>query len=376
MSDAPSLKDFVDPDLVARLAARVRAVHPAFDADGFITAVMGPLGNLELKNRMALIADELAEHLPPGYPEAVAIVVAAADHPELPIDGWSAWPLNTFVERHGVAHPEESLDAMERLTRHMSSEFAIRPFLEHHREKTLARLQEWVGHGDAAVRRLVSEGTRPLLPWGPRVTGFREDPEPGLALIAGLVRDPSETVRRSVANHLNDVSKDHPDRAVKIAREWLQDGQDETKRLVAHSMRTLVKRGHPGALEILGFATTPDVTVLGFTCTPDTVSIGEHTVVSGRVRSTGSSVRKLVLDLVVHYVKANGSTSAKVFKGKVAELGPDDEVEIRRKLSLHDMTTRKHHPGNHRVELQIAGHVVAETEFELRATNDERRART
>jgi len=365
MSDAPALKDFVDADLVERLAARVKAVHPQFPSEHFHAAVLARLQELELKDRIGLIADELAAHLPPEFPAAVAVVVAAADHPDPPIDGWGAWPLNTFVERFGVAHPRESLDAMERLTRHASSEFAIRPFLEQHREDTFARLDRWVDSDDEALRRLASEGTRPLLPWGPRVTGLREDPEPGLSLISRLVEDPSETVRRSVANHLNDVSKDHPERAVAVAREWMERGGADVAKLVAHGLRTLVKRGNAGALAVLGFAIEADVTVLEFGCSPDEVAIGEHTVVSGRLRCDGEVRRRYVVDLVVHYVKANGATSPKVFKGKVVELGPGDEAEVRRKLSLADMSTRTHHPGTHRVELQVAGTVVAAVDFEL-----------
>ncbi len=366
-SGAPALKGFVDSALVGRLAGRLAAVAPGFDADGFQSTATAGLDDLELKDRIAQIADCLAGHLPSRFPEAVAVVVAAADNPDPPIGGWEAWPLNTFVERHGAAWPEESLDAMERLTRHASSEFAIRPLLERHREATFARLERWVEHPDEAVRRLVSEGTRPLLPWGTRVKALREDPEPGLALISRLIGDPSETVRRSVANHLNDVAKDHPERAVEVARGWMADGSGETAALVSHALRTLVKRGDPGALAVLGFATDAAVEVLEFSCEPTLVAVGGRTTLTARLRSTAAEPCRMVADWVVHYVKASGSTSPKVFKGRVFDLEPGQEVELRRRLSLADMSTRTHHPGVHRVVLQVAGRAVAEVRFELTA---------
>jgi 3-methyladenine DNA glycosylase AlkC len=364
-SGAPALKGFVDAAVVDRLADRFGAVHPQFDSAGFRSAATAGLDDMELKERIAHIAACLAEHLPAHYPDAVAVVVAAADHPDPPIGGWEAWPLNTFIELHGTEWPEDSLDAMERLTRYASSEFALRPLLEHHPETTFARLERWVDHPDEAVRRLVSEGTRPLLPWGKRVEALRTDPEPGLALIARLVGDPSETVRRSVANHLNDVSKDHPERAIEVARDWLADGPAETTALVSHALRTLVKRGDFGALAVLGFATHAAVDVLEFTCEPPQVPIGGRTTLTARLRSTADGPCRMVADWVVHYVKAAGSTSPKVFKGRILDLEPGQEVELHRRLSLADMSTRTHHPGVHRVVLQVAGSAVAEASFQL-----------
>jgi 3-methyladenine DNA glycosylase AlkC len=364
-SGAPALKGFVDDAVVDRLADRFAAVQPGFDSDGFRSAAKAELGDLELKKRIAHIATRLAEKLPAHYPDAVAVVVDAADHPDPPIGGWEAWPLNTFVELRGAEWPEDSLDAMERLTRHASSEFALRPLLEHHPETTFARLERWATHPDEAVRRLVSEGTRPLLPWGKRVEALRKDPEPGLALITRLARDPSQTVRRSVANHLNDVSKYHPERAVEVAGEWLADGSDQTRSLVSHALRTLVKRGDSGAFAVLGFATNAEVDVMQLTCDPPRVTIGERATLTARLRCTADEPCRMVADWVVHYVKTAGSTSPKVFKGKVLDLEPGQEVELRRRLALVDMSTRTHHPGTHRVVLQVAGSAVAETSFEL-----------
>jgi 3-methyladenine DNA glycosylase AlkC len=362
---APLLKDFVDAALVERLTARMTAVYSAFDGERFAGAVAPALAGLELKGRIALIADALADRLPPPYPEAVGIVVAAAEHPDPPIDGWQAWPLNTFVERHGVEHPEVSLDAMERLTRYASSEFAIRPLLERYPETVFVRLERWAAHPNEAVRRLVSEGTRPLLPWGMRVAALREQPERGLALAGRLRGDASEVVRRSVANHLNDVSRDHPDLAVATARRWAEDDREATREVLRHGLRTLVKKGHPGALRVLGFDHAVRIAVERLTIEPREARIGERVEVSALLRSEEDTPCRVVVDLVVHYVRAGGRSSPKVFKWKVVDLEPGETVDLRRRLALADMSTRTHHPGRHRVALQAAGVVVAEAAFDL-----------
>jgi len=296
------------------------------------------------------------------------IVLAAAEIREPAISGWEAWPLATFIELYGTEHPVESFDAMERLTVFMSCELAIRPFLERYPEQTFARLDRWVNDPDAAVRRLVSEGTRPLLPWGRRVAGLREDPLPGLGLIEKLRDDPSEDVRRSVANHLNDVSKDHPQLAIETAGRWAAGASADTERLLRHALRTLVKRGDAEALEVLGFTSGAEVEVDFFTCRPAQVAMGGEVELSARLRSKSRKTQHLVIDCIVHYVKKDGAARPKVFKWSTVELGPGESLELRRRLVLQDLSTRIHHPGIHRVELQVAGTVVAEAAFELLPT--------
>jgi len=359
------LKDFVDAGLVERLGARVERVLPGFPLDDFVREVASVLSNLELKDRMAAVARGLADRLPAAFPEAVSVGVAAAELGDPPVAGWEAWPLATFIELYGTEHPTESLDAMERLTVFMSCELAIRPFLQRHPQQVFERLDCWVDHPLAAVRRLVSEGTRPLLPWGQRVARLQEDPLPGIALIERLRHDPSEDVRRSVANHLNDVSKGHPQLALEVARRWAVDATPETGRLLRHALRTMVKKGVPEALEVLGFTAAAAVEVVSFTCLPAREAVGGQVELQARLRSTGTDGQRLVIDFVVHYVKKDGSSRPKVFKWRSVDLGSGEELELRRRLSLQDQSTRTHRPGIHRVELQVAGTVVAEAAFEL-----------
>lgn len=361
---ATPLKDFVGRDVVRRLGARMQAVEPDFDLEGFVGAASASLRDLELKARIAMIARRLGAALPHRFPAAVAAVVRAARHPDPPIGAWEAWPLNAFVEQYGIGHPRESLDALEVLTRFASSEFALRPFLEQHPEATWSRVEEWAGHGDEAVRRLASEGTRPLLPWGKRVAALRRDPERGLAILERLRDDPSPTVRRSVANHLNDISKDHPDLAVATARRWSEDASPDTMALLNRGLRTLVKQGHEGALEVLGFTTDPEVEV-ELRCSEERIAVGDTVRLEAMLRSTGSVPQLLVVDYVVHYLRGDGSSAGRVFKWRSVELAPGEAATLRRRHCFQDMSTRTHHPGRHRIGLQVAGRVLAEVAFDL-----------
>ncbi len=359
---AEPLKNQFDRALLERLARRFHDVHPDFDETGFVATLATALSALELKDRINRVADELRALLPDDYPTALAIVVDAADDPG--IEGFPAWPLCSFVERHGLDHPAASLAAMESLTRSFSCEFAIRPFLEHHLESTRTSLRGWTRSPDEAVRRLPSEGTRPHLPWGPKVQALLDDPDIGIELLELLRHDPSETVRRSVANHLNDIARNHPDLVVEICTRWQSDPTIEPS-MIRHALRSLVKKGHPGALAVLGFTTSPEVDVASFSIDPATLSLGESITLTTTLASTASSPQHLVIDFVVHHVGASGATTPKVFKWTTVDLGPGESVTLRKRRRIATASTRRYHAGVHRVELQVAGQARAEGAFEL-----------
>lgn len=365
---APKLKHYINRELVDRLGQRFAAVVEGFDPDRFAASLFPDLDSLELKDRIAAVAGGLAARLPEDFPIAVASVVDAVRHGDRP-DGWEAWPLAAFIEIYGADHPAAALDAMEVITTYSSCEFAIRPQLENHPGGTFDRLSMWVDHPDERVRRLVSEGTRPLLPWATRVRSLRDDPRRSLALLDRLRNDSSETVRRSVANHLNDISRDHPDLAVEVAVRWKAGGGDAaTMAVLSHGLRTLVKQGHSGALAALGFTTVAAVDVVSFTCQPARIEMGGTVRLQAEVRSTGDEVQRLVVDLVVHFVKANGSTSPKVFKWTTLDLTPGEERVLTRSHSFRDLSTRTHHPGHHQFVLQVAGGEAAKAGCEVLGT--------
>jgi 3-methyladenine DNA glycosylase AlkC len=258
---------------------------------------------------------------------------------------------------------------MASLTRFFSCEFAIRPFLQHHLELTRTYLQRWVDDDDEAVRRLPSEGTRPLLPWGPKVQALIDDPSIGIEVLDRLRHDESETVRRSVANHLNDVAKADPDLVVSVLRRWTDqaavDGAELDGRMVRHALRTLVKNGHRPALELLGFTTEPAIEVARFDCSPTRIGLGASIELSTELRSTSMAPQRLVVDFVVHHVLASGATAPKVFKWTTVELAPGQTVALTKRRTIQTASTRRYHAGVHRVDLQVAGVVGATTEFNL-----------
>jgi 3-methyladenine DNA glycosylase AlkC len=363
---AEPLKDHFDRALVESLAGRFAETDAGFDAATFTARVIDSLAPLELKDRINLVADELRTALPDDYATALTAVVAVSETEG--VDGFSAWPLCSFVERHGLVDPTASLAAMERLTRQFSCEFAIRPFLDTHLDLTMTSLREWVRSDDEHVRRLPSEGTRPHLPWGPNVQALLDDPELGISLLEELRHDPSETVRRSVANHLNDVARRHPDRVVEICRRWSGEADTELS-MIRHALRSLVKKGDSGAMALLGFTTDPAVDVESFAVTPPTIGLGESIRLAATIRSTASEPQRLVIDFIVHHIGASGASTPKVFKWTTVELAPGATTELAKTRKIATASTRRYNAGRHRVELQVAGRVMAESAFDLTETS-------
>ena len=369
MPDYPRLKDQIDAALIDQIAGRFAALHPAFDRAGFAAAVMAQLDSLELKARCHFIAETMRRFLPADVAAALNIVVESLDearHGFAPIDnaGLRLMAFPAFVEKYGPKDPDAALDAMPPITRVSSCEFAIRPLLMRHRESTLKRLRQWAVADDEHVRRLVSEGSRPRLPWAPQLTDFIADPTPTLALLETLKDDPSLYVRRSVANHLNDISKDHPQLVLHTARAWKTDASDERLWLIRHALRTLVKRGDTQALAILGFE-TPQVALRKLTLEPTALQYGGELTFSFELRSQCGAAQQLMIDFALHFVKANGKTAPKVFKLRQATLPANETISVSKRFAIRPISTRKHYPGRHRLEIQVNGQIVGGADFEL-----------
>ncbi len=256
--------------------------------------------------------------------------------------------------------------AQHELTQRFTAEFSIRPFLERYPEATLKRLKAWTRDPSPDVRRLVSEGTRPRLPWAARLRRFQENPSPVLALLERLKDDPERYVRRSVANNLNDIGKDHPDVLVETAKGWMKGASEDRRWILRHALRSLVKQGNADALAVLGFDAEPLVEVRAVRITPVRVQEGDAVTLSFDLVGTASRRQRIVADFRIHYVKANGSANPKVFKLKSLELGPRETVSLQKTISLKPMTTRRHYPGNHRVEVLLNGRKIDVGSFEVR----------
>lgn len=364
-------KASVGPPLVEKLAQRLLAVYPAFPATQFIAEVTPQLAPLELKGRIAVIAAGLHRHLPPDYPTAMRLLLTLLDAPPAEVegmfaDGWLLWPIAAFVEHYGLEHLDESLQAMHAITQRHTAEFAIRPFLLRYPEQTMAALRVWVRDPSFHVRRLVSEGTRPRLPWAARLPAFLADPAPVLTLLEVLKDDPSDYVRKSVANNLNDIAKDHPELILTTLARWQQGASDERRWIIRHALRTLVKQGHPEALRLLG-AEAPEVELLALELTPASLRIGETVTIAVTLRSTAAAAQQLVVDYVLHLPGARGAARAKVFKLRSQALAAGATLRLLKQHSFAPVTVRRLYPGPHRIAVQVNGVILGEAEVQVRA---------
>lgn len=359
-------KNSVNLQVIASIGDAFAASGP-FTRDEFVADAGRGLEDLELKARVRHITAALRAHLPDDPAAAVTRVVETAqpESAQPPLSGFAAWPLIDFVGDHGLDCPEVSLAALRRLTPMFSAEFAIRPFIERYPDLAFERLHEWVTHENEHVRRLVSEGTRPRLPWGARLRAVQAEPGPVIALLERLRDDPAEYVRRSVANNLNDIAKDHPNRVVDICRQWSDGASPERQGLVRHGLRSLIKAGHPGALLVLGYDPDAAVEVRNLAVSPATVAVGGAVQITFEVESLSGATQPLVVDYVLHYVKANGGRKPKIFKLKNVQLGAGKTLSIRKKQSFKVVTTRVLYPGVHAVEVLINGRSHGQVEFEL-----------
>ena len=374
---ASQLKDQFGPSAPRAIAAMIRAVHPEFPHDEFLRDALAGYGPLSLTARGLHIATILRRYLPPEYPRAIAILLESASQPHEHVasGGMVAFlymPHMYFVAQHGLDHFEESMLAQHALTQRFTAEFSIRAYLEKHPEATLARLREWTRDPSEHVRRLVSEGTRPRLPWAPRLRAFQKDPRPVIELLELLKDDPSLYVRRSVANNLNDIGKDHPELLTAVAKRWLRGASGERpsaerKWIVSHALRSAVKRADAGALGALGFGGKAEVAIRKVSIEPARPKIGGHVTIGFTLVNTGRKPARVMADLVVHFVKARG-TGAKTFKLRALQLAPGAIQALSKKIALTQLTTRKHYPGKHTVEALLNGARRRLGAFELRAT--------
>ncbi len=361
MPEYKPFKDEINPETVEALACAVAGAYPRFERADFLRAVTEQLGPLELKERVRLISEQLHEHLPLSFPDAVGVVRRAAGEPTL--RGMVCWSLLQFVEDHGLDHFEESLAALHELTERWSAEFAIRPFLQRYPEATLERLRSWTSDGNPHVRRLVSEGTRTRLPWGQRLPAFIANPDPVFALLEQLRDDDELYVRRSVANNLNDLSKDHPARVIKVLQRWTGSGKEHRLWMARHALRTLLKQGNADALQALGYG--PPSVRLERLMVPDAVRFGDALLIEVEIASTAKKAQRLMIDFAIHHVKKNGARTAKVFKWSKRELAPGAKLALAKRHPFKPISTRRFYPGLHAVEVLVNGQRTGMCEFEL-----------
>ena len=355
-----SMKNWFNEDIYRRSATQLAGLHARFDAERFINHVLEGLNERELMARLHRTAE--AFHLALSLSFAEQLDVLRAHAPQIGHNFVGIWP-SAHVAAHGLDRSELALPALRDLTRHGSAEFAIRPFLVRDLTGTLAVLREWAKSDDEHVRRLASEGSRPRLPWGLRLQALVADPSPTLPLLNALRTDPSLYVRKSVANHLNDIAKDHPEFVLDSVADWNRSDA-RTAWIVKHGLRTLVKKGHTRALTMFGAGAKAKIEAT-LSARPQRIHLGDTIAFSVSLTSTSRRPQQLIVDYVVHYARASGRASEKVFKWTTLTLAPGETIELEKHQPFRDFSIRKHHPGKHLVELQVNGQRLARTEFML-----------
>lgn len=369
-----SLKDkLFNREKVQYLGGLFAAKDANFDAVVFEEKVMKQLLKLELKERISLIASVLSDHLPTDFPKAARVIETALPAPLDPLkvdDDFGDFifaPLAVFVENYGMAEQDlpTALNLLEELTKRFSVEFTMRYFLNAWPVETLSKMREWAESDNYHVRRLVSESTRPTLPWGKKIGLDVSDPLPFLEI---LHADPTRFVTRSVANHLNDISKTRPDLVVGMLAHWRKEKKQDPKELewmISHSLRTLVKKGDMGALRLLGYRDNPAVDVSNIGITPSaSATIGDRLTFEFTLNANKDE--SLLIDYSVDFVKKNGSTSPKMFKLKKLSMKKGETVTLTKTHRfLKGATTFTHYPGRHQFNLQVNGKMVKNCSFDL-----------
>jgi 3-methyladenine DNA glycosylase AlkC len=360
---AALLKDILGPRALTIIADAGTAASPRFDRHGFLSSASNGLETLSIMERVRHIADALNVALPADYADALEIVRAMG--PQL-THGFQAVAVTEFVARYGLGDFDRSMAALADLTRFGSAEFAIRPFLAMHTKRTLATMARWTDNADEHVRRLASEGSRPRLPWASRVPALKDDPTLAAPILEALKADPSAYVRKSVANHLNDIAKDRPDWLLSRLGGWPKD-DPRTTWIIRRALRTLIKKGEPRALALIGVGHGAAVTVRGFSIEPQSVRLGETIAITAELISTAADDQRLVVDYRIHYARVGGKTATKVFKLKTFDLAAGSSAMLGLRQIIRDFSTRRHYPGRHEVELIVNGKTVASTGFKILA---------
>jgi 3-methyladenine DNA glycosylase AlkC len=339
----------------------IRQYYSDFDKDRFVHLVFDDeWESREFKERMRHTTRCLHELLPENYKIALKILIEIAPF----VKGAEGIILPDYVELYGMDNWDLSLTALGHFTKYSSSEFAIRPFLHEDPERAMIYMNRWAEDENENVRRFASEGCRPRLPWAMALPQFKKDPSPVLDVLEKLKDDESEFVRRSVANNLNDISKDHPDLVLDICEKWY--GQSKrTDWIVKQACRSMLKAGRERALLLFGYMDPSNMSVDRLKLDKKIVAIGEDLCFSFDVNILGEKASKVRLEYGIDFVKANGKRSRKIFK--ITENTYKSGIHsFTKKQSFSDMSTRKHYEGEHRVAIIVNGVEKAHSDFTVR----------
>jgi len=353
------LKNLYNEVFISSLARLLKSTCEIFDKQGFQRGVFEPgWDQKELKQRMNHIAVMLHEYLPGGYRENLKILKSTSSH----FSGLVHMVFPAYVELYGMDDFGISMLALEHFTPNSSSEFAIRPFIKQSPKKAMQQMETWAESSDHHVRRLATEGCRPRLPWAMALPQFKNDPRPVIRILEKLKDDENEYVRRSVANNLNDISKDNPEMVIAIAKDWLEK-TPETDWVVKHACRSLLKQGEAELMAVFGFEKPGHINIRDFTL-QKAVGIGEKLKFSFKLQTQQESLGKLRIEYAIDFMKNNGLQKRKIFKISESD-NSSQKKEISKEHSFRLISTRKYYPGAHGIAVIINGHELVDGEFQL-----------
>ncbi|WP_316804851.1 DNA alkylation repair protein [Pedobacter nototheniae] len=363
------LKDLYSPAFYERLSNVLTTTVPGFSKTKFIEEIFTPdFEAKELKERMKHTSKVLHQFLPEDYPKTIGLIKRTIDQLRIKgigEDGLAYMFLPDYIETYGIDDFSNSVEALEFITQFVSCEFAVRPFILKYGGNMINEMQKWSLHENHKVRRLATEGCRPRLPWAMGIPDLKKNPAGILPILENLKNDSSEWVRRSVANNLNDIAKDHPQTVLEIAQRWSGISK-ETDAIVKHGCRTLLKQGHVDILKHYGLS-DEGILLSDFKLLTAEVKIGESLEFSFSVANTKQTEQKVRLEYAVYYKKLNGENTKKVFKISERVYPANSKTAVSRKQKFVLITTRRFHLGTHQISVIINGAEKDKLNFELLA---------
>ena len=362
-----ALKDIYSPVFYDRLSVILSRALPDFDKIRFMSRIYRDgFENKELKDRMRHTAKAMHCFMPENFSDTVPVLKHIIKHlrdASIGEDSLAYMFLPDYIETYGINDYDAAVSALEHTTQFTSCEFAVRPFLLQYPEKMMEQMKIWSLHENHKVRRLASEGSRPRLPWAMAIPYLKKDPSPVIPLLENLKNDPSEYVRRSVANNINDIAKDHPSVVIELAKQW-KGNTKETDAIIKHGCRTLLKQAHPEVLQLYGLDST-HMTLSDFEILTPKVKMGDSVEFTFAIENKDSKPQTVRLEYGLYYKKAKGHLARKVFKISERVFQPGEKNTIVRKQSFRPITTRVFYAGDHQLSLIINGEEKEISEFEL-----------
>ncbi len=355
------LKEMFNRDFYKKLSREFFNSYPDFDSKRFVQDVTKDLDSLELNGRMRNTSVVLSKYLPAEFPKTIRIMKEVIPNMHR---GYTSLLFPDYVALYGHNHFDESMDALQYFTSFGSSEFAIREFLRKDFDRTISVMIQWSTHNDHHVRRLSSEGSRPRLPWSFKLDQVISNPAVTKPILENLKGDSELYVKKSVANHLNDLSKDSPSYMLDLVKGW-DHSDPNTSWIIKRACRNLIKQGDKTSLSFFAFEKNVRVAVPDLKLDKTRVKKTDSLTFSFAVASLKSTEQKIVVDYQIHYQKKSGGTSPKIFKLKEIILAPKQKVTIVKRQLFKDLTTRKHFAGVHRLEILINGKVMIGKKFSL-----------